>query len=93
MVDRKVGVNVGNGVLVTCGVPVEGVVVGAAVLMTNKFGVKVGFKEKGFAVDCGAPGCVGVCRKDGMEMGNPLQPVNPETSNVININLFITPLQ
>jgi hypothetical protein len=50
MVDRKVGVNVGNGVLVTCGVPVEGVVVGAEVLMTNKFGVKVGFKEKGVAV-------------------------------------------
>ena len=50
MVDRKVGVNVGNGVSVTCGAPVPAVVVGAAVLMTNKFGVKVGFKEKGVAV-------------------------------------------
>jgi len=50
MVGRVVGVNVGNGVLVIRGVPVDGVVVGSDVLMTNKFGVNVGCREKGVAV-------------------------------------------
>ena len=93
MVERLVGVEVGKGVLVTSGVPVPGVVDGADVLMTNRFGVNVGLSEKGVAVGWAAWTGVGLCRKDGSAIGRPLQPDNTETSIVIKINLFITPLQ
>jgi hypothetical protein len=92
MVERAVGVKVGNGVFVGCTVPAASVVVGAEVLMTNKFGVNVGCSEKGVTVGCGGLTCVAVCKK-GRETGNPLQPVSTDTSIAIEINLFITPLQ
>jgi hypothetical protein len=45
-----VGVKVGKGVSVTSGVPVGGVVVGCAVLITNKSGVKDAGKPNGVAL-------------------------------------------
>jgi hypothetical protein len=93
MVERLVGVEVGKGVLVTTGAPGTGEVVGSEVLMTNRFGVNVGFSEKGVAVGWAALIGVGLCRKDGSAIGSPLQPDSTDTSIVININLFITPLQ
>ena len=93
MVERVVGVKVGKGVLVATGAPGTGEVVGSAVLMTNRFGVNVGFREKGVAVGWAVLAGVGLCRNEGSEIGNPLQPASTETSIVIKINLFITPLQ
>src|SRR6186997_1639325 len=64
IVGRKVGVNVGTAVSVTIGVPVEGVVVGPSVLITNKSGVLLdsnGGREKGVAVGCGGTTAAGVC--------------------------------
>ncbi len=93
MVGRKVAVKVGSDVFVTSCVPVGGVVVASAVLITNKSGVFEGSNEKGVAVGCGeaTTWAAGVCRK-GMEIGRPLQPVRMETSNKTNNSLFITPL-
>lgn len=53
MVGRLVAVNVGAGVSVISGVPVGGVVVGAAVLMTNRSGVLDAGNAKGVAVGAG----------------------------------------
>ena len=50
IVGRIVGVNVGAGVSVICGVPVGGVVVGSSVFSTKKSGVNVGSREKGVGV-------------------------------------------
>jgi hypothetical protein len=73
MVGRLVGVKVGKGVFVISGVPVPGVVVDSAVLMTNRLGVLLACNEKGVAVGRGEAGGRGVCR-NGREMGGiPLQ--------------------
>lgn len=50
IVGRIVAVNVGKGVSVTRGVPVDGVVVGGNVLSTNKSGVLVGSSANGVTV-------------------------------------------
>ena len=50
IVGRIVGVKVGKGVFVITGVPVGGVVVGSAVLITNKSGVCVAGNPNGVAV-------------------------------------------
>jgi hypothetical protein len=94
MVGRIVAVKVGNGVFVASGVPVEGVVEGSEVLITNKFGVFVASSENGVAVGFCVliTAGVGVC-KNGMEIGSPLQPARRETNKEKNKNLFITPLQ
>lgn len=94
IVGRNVAVNVGTGVSVTSGVPVERVLVGCCVLMTNKFGVKVVGSANGVAVGCGElMACgAGVCR-NGILMGSPLQPDRREISNRKNKDFFITPLR
>ena len=94
IVGRNVTVNVGTGVSVTSGVPVEGVLVGSWVLITNRFGVKVVGSANGVAVGCGeliACG-VGVCR-NGILMGSPLQPDRRESKIRKDKNFFITPLR
>ena len=93
IVERKVGVNVGRGVLVASGAPVPAVVVGSDVLITNRSSVWVGCSENGVAVACGGGGGVGVCR-NGMEIGgSPLQPARREINSKINNDFFITPLR
>jgi hypothetical protein len=93
IVERMVAVNVGKGVFVggSCVSPSASVVEGSAVLITNKFGVFVGCKENGVAVGLGDATGAGVC-KNGMESGNPLQPVRREINKKKYLNLFITPL-
>ena len=92
IVERMVGVKVGNGVSVTSGVPVGGVVVGARVLITNRSGVLEAGKENGVAVGCGGLVGVGDC-KNGIEIGNPLHPARREKMIRIKTDLFITPLR
>jgi len=59
MVGRMVGVFVGNGVFVTFGVPVGGVVVASCVLITNRSGVNVAGNPNGVAEGAGELVCVG----------------------------------
>jgi hypothetical protein len=94
MVERLVGVNVGNGVLVISGVPVGGVVDGSAVLMTNKLGVFEACNEKGVAVGLGEPtgAETGVCRNGIDRGGKPLQ-LARSTSIKTENNFFIIPHQ
>lgn len=93
MVGRNVAVKVGTDVFVTGGVPVGGVVVASAVLITKRSTVLVGSREKGVAVGWGdvITWPAGVCR-NGIEIGSPLQPARREISNKPNNDLFITPL-
>ena len=85
IVGRVVGENVGSGVSVITGVPVGGVVVGSAVLITNKSGVCVAGRPNGVAVGAGVPVGVDVPRK-GIENGNPL---HPETREIITITTML----
>jgi hypothetical protein len=97
MVTRAVGVAVGTGVFVGTGalvpvlMPVNGVVVGAMVLSTNRSGVWVGSREYGVAVGRGELTGVGVPR-NGMEMGNAVHPDRRERMTKIRTDLFIRPL-
>src|SRR5215213_10964125 len=92
MVGRKVGVNVGTGVSVISGVPVDGVVVGSSVLSTNRSGVFVGPSENGVTVDWG--GAVGVGDpRNGIEIGNPLPPDRRKQKTRTRFNFFIRPLR
>jgi hypothetical protein len=79
--------------LVTKGVSVEGVVVGARVLRTNKSGVFVGSREKGVTVGAGDPACAGpgVCRNG--SAGKPVHPARRETVTRIRTSFFIRPLR
>jgi hypothetical protein len=91
IVGRMVGVFVGNGVFVTFGVPVEGVVVGACVLMTNRSGVKVAGKPNGVAVGAGELVCVGD-RKE-RESGSAEHPARRAVMMVVKRSLFMKHLQ
>jgi hypothetical protein len=88
MVGRMVGVKVGRGVFVMSGVPVGGVVVGCAVLITNKSGVFEAGSPNGVAVSPGVFTGVEVCR-NGMEIGDPLHPARRETITVTKTIFFI----
>lgn len=91
MVGRMVGVKVGIGVFVMMGVPVGGVVVGCAVLITNKSGVCVAGKPNGVTVGPWVFTAVGVCR-NGSEIGKPEQPERREIITIMKIDLLILPL-
>jgi len=82
-----VGVKVGKGVSVTSGVPVGGVVVGCAVLITNKSGVFEAGKPNGVAVGPNVFTGVAVCR-NGSE-GNPLHPDRREMIRRIKTVFFM----
>lgn len=94
MVGRNVTVKVGTGVSVTSGVPVEGVLVGPWVLMTNRLGVKVVGSANGVAVGCGELIVCGAgVFRNGILMGRPLQPDRMESKSRKDKNFFITPLR
>ena len=88
IVGRMVGEKVGSGVSVISGVPVGGVVVGSAVLITNRSGVCVGGSPNGVAVGAGVPVGVDVPRK-GIENGNPLHPERREIITITTMLFFI----
>ena len=91
IVGRMVAVKVCVGVLVISGVPVGGVVVGACVFSTNKFGVNVGCNENGVAV--GGGGLVGVGDwRNGIETGSEAQPARRETITATKNNFFMNHL-
>ena len=88
IVARLVCVNIGKGVFETFGVPVGGVVVGTAVLITKRSGVNVAGRLNGVAVGFG--GLVGVGgTRNGMEIGEPEQPERREMMTVMRIVFFM----
>src|SRR5215207_10645618 len=90
MVGRMVGVNVGAGVSVICGVPLAGVVVGSSVFSTKKSGVKVGSREKGVGVYRGPGVWVGAAvERNGMETGSPLHPERRKIRIRTRFNFFM----
>jgi len=88
IVGRVVFVNVGKGVFVTFGVPVGGVVVGCAVLIANKSGVKVAGNPNGVGVRADELVEVGV-PKNGKEIGNAVQPASNEMITIMMTSCFI----
>ena len=90
IVGRTVGVDVGNRVFLTTGVRVGGVVVGRAVLITNKSGVNVEGRLKGVAVGCGGLVEVGGCKNGS---GNAVHPARSEMMTATNTTRFMKHLR
>jgi hypothetical protein len=91
IVERNVGVKNGKGVFVASGDSLSDVVVGSAVLMTNRSGVLEAGNANGVAVGAGELVGVGDC-KNGIDMGSEEQPERREIIIAMKIVRFIIPL-